>query len=348
MLAKVEYLNPGGSVKDRIALKMIEAAEASGELAARRDDRRADHRQHRRRAGAGGPAARLPLRVRLPGQGQPGQAGRAAAYGARGRRLPDGGGAGPPGLLLLGLRPAGPGDRRARGSRTSTPTRTGRSRTTSRPGRRSGPTPTGWSRTSSSGVGTGGTITGTGRYLKEASADRASGPVVVVGADPEGSVYSGGDGRPYLVEGVGEDFWPSAYDPIGARRDHRGLRRRLVRHDPAAGARGGAARRRLLRDGRRRGARGCAPPRARPTSSSCCCPTVAAATCPRSSTTSGWRRTGSWAPTESTTVGDVLRGKSGELPALVHTHPNETVRDAVTSCASTASRRCRSCRPSRR
>ncbi|MDT5023837.1 MAG: cystathionine beta-synthase, partial [Micromonosporaceae bacterium] len=63
------------------------------------------------------------------------------------------------------------------------------------------------------GVGTGGTITGTGRYLKEISASRASGPVVVVGADPEGSVYSGGTGRPYLVEGVGEDFWPSAYDP---------------------------------------------------------------------------------------------------------------------------------------
>src|SRR5690606_17240148 len=66
------------------------------------------------------------------------------------------------------------------------------------------------------GVGTGGTITGTGRYLKDASADRAEadgGRVHVVGADPAGSVYSGGDGRPYLVEGGGEDFWPAAYDP---------------------------------------------------------------------------------------------------------------------------------------
>jgi cystathionine beta-synthase len=36
--------------------------------------------------------------------------------------------------------------------------------------------------------------------------------VQVVGADPEGSVYSGGSGRPYLVEGVGEDFWPETYD----------------------------------------------------------------------------------------------------------------------------------------
>ena len=59
------------------------------------------------------------------------------------------------------------------------------------------------------GVGTGGTITGTGRYLKEVS----GGAVQIIGVDPEGSVYSGGTGRPYLVEGVGEDFWPSAYDP---------------------------------------------------------------------------------------------------------------------------------------
>src|SRR5205085_12010603 len=57
------------------------------------------------------------------------------------------------------------------------------------------------------GVGTGGTITGVGRFLK------AQNPAVqIVGADPSGSVYSGGTGRPYLVEGVGEDFWPTAYD----------------------------------------------------------------------------------------------------------------------------------------
>jgi cystathionine beta-synthase len=63
------------------------------------------------------------------------------------------------------------------------------------------------------GVGTGGTITGTGRYLREISADREGGRVQIVGVDPVGSVYSGGTGRPYLVEGVGEDFWPGAYDP---------------------------------------------------------------------------------------------------------------------------------------
>jgi len=58
------------------------------------------------------------------------------------------------------------------------------------------------------GIGTGGTISGTGRYLKEKSGNR----VRVIGADPEGSVYSGGGGRPYLVEGVGEDIWPATYD----------------------------------------------------------------------------------------------------------------------------------------
>src|SRR5690606_36740747 len=58
------------------------------------------------------------------------------------------------------------------------------------------------------GVGTGGTISGTGRYLKDASEGRTK----VIGSDPEGWVYSGGSARSYLVEGVGEDFWPTAYD----------------------------------------------------------------------------------------------------------------------------------------
>ena len=60
------------------------------------------------------------------------------------------------------------------------------------------------------GVGTGGTVTGTARYLRERKPE-----LVVIGADPEGSIYSGGpeEVRPYLVEGVGEDFWPATFDP---------------------------------------------------------------------------------------------------------------------------------------
>jgi cystathionine beta-synthase len=60
------------------------------------------------------------------------------------------------------------------------------------------------------GVGTGGTVTGTVRYLRERTHN-----LEVIGADPEGSIYSGGpeNVRPYLVEGVGEDFWPQTFDP---------------------------------------------------------------------------------------------------------------------------------------
>src|SRR3970282_1941516 len=57
------------------------------------------------------------------------------------------------------------------------------------------------------GIGTGGTISGIGRYLREQKPD-----LVVVGADTEGSVFSGGPAHPYLTEGVGEDFWPETYD----------------------------------------------------------------------------------------------------------------------------------------
>ncbi|HAY67030.1 MAG TPA: cystathionine beta-synthase [Acidimicrobiaceae bacterium] len=57
------------------------------------------------------------------------------------------------------------------------------------------------------GAGTGGTLGGVARYLKEQNP-----AIQIIAADPEGSVYSGGSGRPYLVEGVGEDFWPETYD----------------------------------------------------------------------------------------------------------------------------------------
>jgi cystathionine beta-synthase len=60
-------------------------------------------------------------------------------------------------------------------------------------------------------VGTGGTISGVGRFFKERKPD-----VLIVGADPEGSVYTAhddGDVHPYLVEGIGKDSWPKTMDP---------------------------------------------------------------------------------------------------------------------------------------
>jgi cystathionine beta-synthase len=58
------------------------------------------------------------------------------------------------------------------------------------------------------GAGTCGTITGTARYLKSKNPD-----IKIVAGDPDASVFSGGSGRPYLVEGVGEDFYPAAWAP---------------------------------------------------------------------------------------------------------------------------------------
>jgi cystathionine beta-synthase len=84
------------------------------------------------------------------------------------------------------------------------------------------------------GVGTGGTITGTGRFLKDASA----GEVRIIAVDPVGSIYSGGPVHGYDVEGVGEDFWPAAYDPSVVDDIHRvsdaesfAMTRRLAREE---------------------------------------------------------------------------------------------------------------------
>ncbi len=84
------------------------------------------------------------------------------------------------------------------------------------------------------GIGTGGTISGTGRFLKEATA----GEVVVVGADPAGSIYSGGPIHGYAVEGVGEDFFPDTFDAVVVDRYERvsdaesfAMTRRLAREE---------------------------------------------------------------------------------------------------------------------
>ena len=174
------------------------------------------------------------------------------------------------------------------------------------------------------GAGTGGTISGTGRYLKEAS----GGAVRIIAADPEGSVYSGGSGRPYLVEGVGEDFWPGAYDPsvvdeviAVSDADSFAMTRRLAREEGLlVGGSCGMAVVAALRAAKD------LPEEA-----------VVVVLLPDSGRgymskifNDEWMGSyGFLTEQAEQTVGDVLHSKSGDMPALVHTHPSETIRDAV-------------------
>jgi cystathionine beta-synthase len=179
------------------------------------------------------------------------------------------------------------------------------------------------------GIGTGGTITGAGRYLKDAS----GGKVRIIGADPEGSVYSGGTGRPYLVEGVGEDFWPSAYDPAVpdeiiavSDSDSFNMTRRLAREEAMlVGGSCGMAVVAALKVAEQAGPDALIvvllPDGGRGYMSKIFNDAWMSSY--------GFLRTRLDGSIEQPTVGDVLRGKSGHLPDLVHTHPSETVRDAI-------------------
>jgi len=174
------------------------------------------------------------------------------------------------------------------------------------------------------GVGTGGTISGTGRYLKEAS----GGAVQIIGADPEGSVYSGGTGRPYLVEGVGEDFWPSAYDPtvvdrIIAASDARSfeLTRRLAREEGLlVGGSSGLAVAAALDVARELGP-----------------DDVVVVLLPDGGRgylgkifNDAWMRSYGFADSvDERTVRDLLASKTGSLPELVHAHPSDTLHDVI-------------------
>ena len=252
VLAKVEYFNPGGSVKDRIALRMIEAAEASGALRPGGTIVEPTSGNTGRRAGDRGRGEGLQVRLRLPGQGRPGQDQRAARVRGRGGGLPDDGLAGASRTPTTRCRTGWPPRSLAAGSRTSTPTRRIPRRTITPPARRSGRRPTAQITHFVAGIGTGGTISGTGPVpqggvRRPGAGDRRRPGRVGVLRRHRPPVPGRGRRRGLLAGDLRQDH---------LRPDHRGQRRGLVPDDPAAGPRGGAARRRLLRDGGGRRAAG--------------------------------------------------------------------------------------------
>jgi len=172
------------------------------------------------------------------------------------------------------------------------------------------------------GIGTGGTITGVGRYLKSQRAD-----VQIVGADPSGSVYSGGTGRPYLTEGIGEDFWPTTFDPAIVDRvievsdaDAFLTARRVTRDEGLLiGGSGGTAVHAALEV-----ARGCRPD------------DVVVVLIPDSGRgylskiyTDSWMYHMGFLRAEGLVAGDVLASKGGTIPDLVLITPEQPVRDAI-------------------
>ncbi len=323
VLAKVEYLNPGGSVKDRIATRMIEAAEASGEL-------KPGGTIVEPTSGNTGVGLAMVAQSKgykcvfvCPDKVSEDKRNVLKAYGAEVVVCP------------TAVAPEHPdsyysvSDRLVREIEGAwKPNQYANENNPRSHYETTGPEI--WQQTDGkithfvAGVGTGGTISGIGRYLKEQNPD-----VQVIGADPAGSVYSGGTGRPYLVEGVGEDFWPSTYDRNIADRiievsdaDSFEFTRRLAREEAllVGGSSGMAAFAAVQL------AKELDDPDA-----------VIVVLLPDSGRgylgkvfNDEWLGQYGFLPaTDDQTVGQVLRGKSGQIPDLVHTHPSETIAEAV-------------------
>jgi cystathionine beta-synthase len=328
VVAKVEYLNPGLSSKDRIAVKMIDAAEASGQL-------KPGGTIVEPTSGNTGVGLALVAQYRgyrcvfiCPDKVSEDKQNVLRAYGAEVVVCPT---AVPPdhpdSYYSVSDRLVSEIDGAWKPDQYSNPQGPASHYETTGPEI--------WADTDGqvthfvAGIGTGGTITGAGRYLKDVS----GGAVRVIGADPEGSVYSGGSGRPYLVEGVGEDFWPAAYDRdvpdeiiAVSDSDSFNMTRRLAREEAMlVGGSCGMAVVAALKVAEQAGPDALIvvllPDGGRGYMSKIFNDAWMSSY--------GFLRSRLDGSIEQPTVGDVLRGKTGVLPDLVHTHPSETVRDAI-------------------